>query len=1202
MKLRSFVVLLMAAFVVLCATASAQEFRATISGRVADASGAGVPNAKVVVHNVSTNEDFSATTNEDGNYTVSFLIPGQYTVSAEAPGFKKQTRQNIELHVNDKVSVDVNMQVGDVAESVTVTEAPPLLETETASRGGVIENLRVTELPLNGRNPFMLSNLTPGVIFNGNPVFTRPFDNGDNANFSINGGLRQTNEFLIDGMPDNAVTDTAGDRSHANQNVAYIPTVDATQEFKIVTNFYDAQYGRTGGGVINVTTKSGTNQFHGTAYEFLRRYQLDANSFSQNTAGKPRYSVDPITGANLGGHKLDQYGGVFSGPVWIPKVYNGKDKTFFTFAVENYNESTPSPSITNVPSLAMRNGDFSKAGVAIYDPFSTALNPAFDASKAESASNPRYLRTQFDNNMIPAAKMNAVGLGIIKSYPVPNTGAPDAISNNYYTGANLSADHFRNWLGRVDQSFGQKERMFFRYAHNRRNQVDNGSSNFQGPGLDAQDPLVRLNDNAVVDSVTVLSANMVLNLRAGLSRYIEQALRQRVFGYDITQLGFSQAYANSRFDPIPPRIDVDGDYPSWGTRNQRYNVNNVLSFQPSLSWIKGKHSLKFGGDYRDLRVNTASGSFVYGGGQFHFTKGYTQRVPNFAESGVGNAFASLVLGVPNDGIISYTPALAYRWGYTGLYVQDDIKLTQRLTVNLGLRWDVEGAPTERYNRQNRGWNFTAASPLAAAVKNANPTDCPTCANLTGGLLFAGSNGQPREAFNTDYNHFQPRIGAAYQIARNTVLRGGFGMFYLPEAAFGGVAGFAADTSFISTTGSGVNSFIPQNTLSNPFPNGLFQPVGTAQGLLTFAGQNIIFNDPNRKIPHANQFSFGIEHQLPGAVKLEASYVGSRTYDVNTNDNQAGGARNINALSADQLAKARQDSTYLTASVPNPFAGLLPGTNLNGATVQRQLLLKPYPQFGNVLIGQESIGKIWYDSLQVSVEKRYSAGLVLVGAYTFSKNLEAVSFANPQDAAPTKNLTSNDRPQRLVLSGVYQLPFGRGKKFANTIGPWANLLIGGWEYNFIGTLQSGTPMDLPGGAYILKNPSLSNQTTNFWFNTCVLNVAGTAATMPDPAHKGFSTACTDPAWQLRGPNTLRTTQFRTGDVRYPWAKQWDMSLNKNFYVSERWNAQFRFETFNTFNTPIRNNPNTDITSSNFGFVPANQSNFPRNIQLGFKVNF
>src|SRR3982751_5495169 len=623
-----YVQLVLAAFAC-SALAMGQEFRATVTGQVTDPTGAGVANAKVTIQNLGTNEAQTQMTNESGNYTISFLIPGNYKVTAEAPSFQTGLRPLVELHTNDKLTVNIPLELGQSQSTVEVTGAAPLLDNASASRGDVIENMRVTELPLNGRNPFSLVNLSPGVIFAGNPQFTRPFDNGDNVNFSINGGVRQTNSWLLDGVPDDAITDTDASRTRGNQNIAYIPTVDATQEFKIVTNFYDAQYGRTGGGVINVTTKSGANGFHGTGYEFLRRYQLDANTIQNNANNRPRYGVDPITHENLGGHKLDQYGGQLTGPVWIPKVYNGKDKTFFSFGFENYIESTPSPILTSVPSLAERNGDFSALPVAIYDPLSSRVNPDFNPALPSSAANPQYIRTQFPGNMIPADRFNTVGKNIISAYPAPNVGAATAASNNFIASPNLSEDHFRNYIARVDHNIGQRERLFFRYAHNRRNQIDNGANGYTGLGKDAQDPLVRLNDNAVVDSVTVLTPAAVLDLRLGYTRFIQAAYRTTVSGFDATSISFPASFSAARLNALPPRIDMDATYPSWGTRQPSQNTTNVISFEPSVSWMKGRNSFHFGADVRNFQPNAFGGSFLWSSGDFGFSRAFTQRLPEF---------------------------------------------------------------------------------------------------------------------------------------------------------------------------------------------------------------------------------------------------------------------------------------------------------------------------------------------------------------------------------------------------------------------------------------------------------------------------------------------------------------------------------------------------------------------------------------------
>lgn len=1185
-------------------TLSAQEFRGTINGRITDATGAAVPDVKVTITNVATGEQSQAVSTNVGGYTVPFLRPGRYNVSAESAGFKRVLREDIEVRVGDAVTVDLEMQVGDVAESVTVTDEAPLLQESTASRGEVLDNLRVTQLPLNGRNPINFTNLTPGVIFAGNPQFTRPFDNGDNVNFSINGGLRQTNSYLLDGTPDEAVTDTAGDRTRGNVNVAYIPTVDAVQEFRVVTNFYDAQYGRTGGGIINITTKSGTNDLHGTAYWFGRRYQWDANTISNNAAvsaafpqGRPRYGVDPVTGENLGGNKLDQYGTHITGPVWIPGLYNGQNRTFFSFGVEDYNGSTPNPQLNSVPSLAMRQGDFSALGINIYDPTSTRDNPNFNSSQPESVNNPRYIRTPFPGNRIPEQYWNQVGRAILNAYPAPNVGDPNAFTNNFIASPNIARDDFRNWIGRVDQNFTDSWRTFFRYAYNRRDEF-NSANGFEGPGMDAQDPLVRENNNAVVDNVIILSPNTILNLRGGYTRFIQAAYRTSVTGIDITQFGFPAGFANGRFTDQPPRIEVQG-YPNWGARNPSQNTTNLLSFIPSVSLVRGRHSMKIGGDIRDIRANAFGGSFLWGSGQFAFNRDFTQQVPGF-NNGTGHALASLLLGFPSGGTVQNVPRLAYRWGYYAVYFNDDIRVSDRLTVNLGLRYDVEGVPTERYNRQNRGFGFEQASPLASAVAGYDSTICPSCANLRGGLLFADEDN--RAPFEHDLNNWQPRVGAAYRLGDRTVLRGGYGLFYLPEASYGGAAGFASDTPFQSTQGGGINQFIPFRSLSDPYPQGFIAPTGSSLGLNTFLGRDIIFGNLDRKIGKVHSYSFGIQHQLPWDIVVDASYVGSRTRDINTNMNQAGGARNLNVPTIQQLQQAQQNPAFFTGSVANPFQGLLPGTNLNNATITRRQLLLPYPQFGAVRLTNEPVGKLWYDSLQMQFQKRYSAGLTMNANYTWSKNIEALAFMNDQDPEPSKVIAAQDRTHRFVVSSVYQLPFGRGRAFGGDMPRALDWIAGGWEYNVLGIVQSGTPMNLSGDYDVIGDPRLDDQGYNQWFNGCVRLLDGTTR-RPNANHRGFETGCSDPVFQQRNTNfTLRTSSLRTSRIRNPWAPQFDMSINKRFGFTERINAEFRVEAFNVFNTPIRPEPNTDPGSDQFGFVSVNQRNFPRNVQLGVKFNF
>lgn len=1206
-------------------TVRAQESRATLNGRVQDVSHAAIPNATVTALNTATGVPVTTHSSDSGDYTIPFLTPGPYVVSADAPGFKTAKQANVILHVGDTLALDLSLPVGEVSETVTVTGAPPLLD-DAATRGELIDNVRVEELPIIGRNPLTLANLVPGVVFNGNQSFQRPFDNGDNANFSVNGGLRQTNGFLIDGAPDDAYSDTAGDRSHANQNVAFIPSAEVVQEFKVVSNFYDAQYGRTGGGIFNIITKNGTNNYHGSLYYFLQRYQFNANNVGNKFNHQPIYAADPITKKFLAAPQLDQYGGEVSGPVRIPKLYNGKDKTFFLFGVEQYNENTPSPGLTGTITAAERGGDFSQSGQTVYDPYTTRLK----------ANGTCCTRDPFPGNIIPVSRLTGAGTQLANAFPAPNT--PSATSkNNYNVGANLSLDRYRTWIGRLDQNFGQKERVYVRYAHGRRNQTDQGSQNYPLPLLDAQDPLARVNDNAVIDSLTAFNPHITMDIRGSFTRYNETVDRSRVLGYDDTKLGFSSAFSGSRFVPVPPRLSFQSiggvSLPDAGTRGPRFGISNTIALQPSVLMAYGRHSIHVGADLRDFDYNTGGGSFVYGGGQFSFTSNFTQQDPTASSSPTqGSPVASLLLGAPSSGIIQYTPRLGYRWRYYAAYVQDDFKLSNRLTIDAGLRYDIEGSPHEIANRQNRGFAFNQASPLAS-VAASSAANCPACASLKGGLLFSGSNGQPTSAFNTQYGHIQPRIGVVFRAYPDTIFRGGYALFYLPESAFGAAQGFSQDTAYIANNSTApgatiVDQYRPRGNdpnaepLNNPFSTGIIQPTGSSLGLSTFQGQSIIFNNVNRKIPHVDQFSFGMEQQLPYAVKVDLSYVGSRTRDVNTNDNQAGGARNLNVLSNAQLGSLRQAAIaagfvqssgiyagtanlngYLSQPVTNPFAGSLPGTNLNGKTISRQQLLLPYPQFLGLNYGQESVGQVWYDSAQLSIEKRYSHGFTILGSYTWSKTEEALAFLNNQDTAPFKNIAAQDRPQRLVISAVYELPIGRGHNLLGNDNRAVELLVGGWQLSLQETIQSGAPVGLNGNYALLADPRIGvNRSKLQYFNTCTRQSSGKLT--------GNCGATNIVAWQQINSTEgdLRQTAFQSGFIRNPSAPIGNVSASKRFNFTDSVNAQFRFEAFNATNTYIPNGPDTNPASSTFGTIsggtsaPNGQSNIPRIVQLGFKLNF
>src|SRR5215471_19127670 len=618
-------------------TAYAQEFRATVNGRVIDPSKAVIPNATVTVRNVETNETATVTTNSEGNYTVSFLKPGVYSITAEAPGFKKYTRDRQELQVSQTATIDMQLEVGATSEAVTVTSEAPLLDETKADRGNVIENRRVTELPLNARNPFMLSMLTPGITYNGPAIYQRPFDNGAIADWSVNGGQNRNNEFLLDGAPNNSI--------QGGNNLAYVPPVDAVQEFKIITNSYDAQYGRTSGGVVNVEIKSGGNQFHGSLYEFYRRNWLDANNLLANTQGRPKgKTLDPNTGRYVQAeHFLDQYGGVIDGPVRLPKklfgplAYDGRDKTFFLFNYEGYREGTPNPAVRTVPLDAFLRGDFSQ-----YRNASGQLITIYDPATGRQVGG-TWVRDPFPGNIIPPNRINPIAAKIAAFFPKPNAVTPgsDPFRNNFADIPNIANDKFKNWIFKIDQNIGEKDRVFFRYGYNNRAEIRWTNGITSGPAQDGQLPLNRINHAGVADWVHTFNSNLILNIRSSANRYIEAARFQGGLGYDASQLGFPSALIAQLPFKMFPRFNFS-DFISYGRGSFTNEPTNVFSLQPNISMNKGAHALRFGLDLRYSQyARQVSGN---SGMQISFDRTFTQKDFSRADPLSGSAIASFLLG------------------------------------------------------------------------------------------------------------------------------------------------------------------------------------------------------------------------------------------------------------------------------------------------------------------------------------------------------------------------------------------------------------------------------------------------------------------------------------------------------------------------------------------------------------------------------
>jgi hypothetical protein len=1173
---------------VCAASVFAQEFRATISGRIFDASGAAVAGAAIQATNTANSEVANAASGPSGAYTIPFLRPGSYTIKVTAPGFKTYVRENVTLLVGQIAGIDVTLELGQLTENITVTAESALLETQTASRGGIVDTKQIAELPLNARNPFMLGSMMSGVTFRGAAIWQRPFDNGAIAQWSVNGSQQSQNEFLLDGAPNNG--------QMGSNNLAYVPIVDAVQEFNVQSNSYDAQYGKTGGGIFNVVLKSGSNSFHATAWEFMRRKALDANTFQGNSLRSPRAD-----------HTLDQYGFQLDGPVILPKFLRKESKTrlFYLGSFENYREKTPTPLRNSYAEPEMRTGDFSKMFNAAGQPI-TIYNPY--TSRFDNIENP--IRDPFPGNRIPASMISPVARNLITYMPLPKDNTPGFgySRQNFLNPQYFAQDKFYNLILKFDWNFGDKHRSFFRHGSNDRTEdrAVNGLDN--KPGTDGQQPFQRINDAYVLDWVSTLTPTLVFNIRGSYNRFIEKGFGRANEGFDLTSLGLPASLVNALPQPrYFGRWEISG-YSNLG-RYQSMNFTNTYALMSSLTKIKGPHTLKMGADIRRthfLQQNT--GNIL----QFVFGNEWTRRDWRQADAFTGDGFATFLLGIPTGGTSNYPLFPFFRNWYMAYYLQDDWKVSRRLTLNLGVRWDANMAPDEKWNRLNRGFDQRATNPVSAQIPATVKQQFPEVANLRGGLQFAGVNGIPTRAADFYRKAWQPRAGFAYSLSNKLVMRGGWGLYYTnPNNDYLQTTGFSTSTPIINSLDGG-RTPIP-NILSNPFPGGLLIPDGASQGPLTFVGRNFSWYNADFRIPHVHQFSFGFQYQVSRTSTLDFSYVGNRTRDLQTNRDS-----NLPSLAYRKTCNLLEGGrpAVCDAQVSNPFRNVeaFRGTNFFTAnTISRFQLNRPFPQYaGNLTQVGLNQGRIWYNSLQINYNQRFATGLTLLANYTFSKQIEQFGFTDPYADVFQRGLYFLDRPHIFKSTLVYDLPFGRGKKFGSGATGLAQKFIGGWEVTTFYTHQSGEPADLPGNVIQLKDPRVQNidwkaHQVRGW-SPCVLRMTNDGVINPQPfsLQQGCGNDHSNYAWLFMPNYAPRATPLRSGNIRMHRAFTMDASLNKNTYIGERLRVQFGFEAFNVMNHNYfgRERFNTDPNNPNFGSLfpnaASNQNSFPRQIQIRMKL--
>ncbi|MFB3827707.1 MAG: TonB-dependent receptor domain-containing protein [Bryobacteraceae bacterium] len=1117
--------------------ANAQSFTASLLGNVTDASGAAIPNAAIVATNVATNAKVEARSDATGKYLVSTLQPGIYTLEASATGFKRFVRSGIELAVQQQARVDIAMAVGEVTESVTVQEAVSTIETTSATIGKVVSNKAILNLPLNTRNVYSLIYLTPGVAGSiGN--------NYNSMSYSINGARASMMDTLIDGATASHPT------VQGYSGISAFPSVDAIGEFKVLGANFPAEYGRTAGSVLNVVYKSGTNEFHGTAYEFLRNSKLDANTFYNNARG-----------VELSSFKRSQYGGTFGGPV-------KKDRTFFMSSYEGLRQRSFQSRTTTVPTALERSGNFTQTFAAnrnmvqIFDPFTTKANP----------SGSGFIRDAFPGNVIPVSRQNPVGQNVMKYYPQPNTqGAAFTNANNYYAQGSASLD-IDQVDARLDHNFNSNNRFFVRYSY--RNQDNVPAVLFPKEIAMAEDRINERNrmHNGVVDYTMTPNATTVVSIRGAYARSLYYYENQGL-GFRASSLGLPSALDTAGGLIMFPRFSASG-YSTLGNQDNRYNAFMTYTLAGSVSKLRGAHTVKVGYDGRLIRVNNRESRAT--SGTFDFSAGFTQGPnPNQAASDRGNSIASLLLGTGSGSLIQNFKDASTQSIYTALYAQDDWRITNRLTLNLGLRYDLDTPRTERYNRMNYFDPF-AASPLAAKV-SAFP-------QLKGGLQFVGVDGHPRTQYFMDKNNLAPRLGFAWQAARGTTIRGGWGNIFAIslQQAHGTVGpfGFRTQTPWVGT----IDGITPNYLLSNPYPLGFTSTPGSALGLLTQAGANIQAPVQETLTPYSMQWNLNVQRDLPGQVLLEVAYVGTRGLQLSRNDESG---LSLNQLDPKYMALGSQ----LNQTVDNPFFGIVNSGVLATARISRAQLLRPYPQFTDVIPLYSTGASSNYHALQVSFNKRFSGGVQFDGSYTWAKAIqEELSHQDSYNMRASRSLASYDVAHRFVVSYIYELPFGKGRRFGASWNRGINTVLGGWQVNGFTTIQSGTPLSIS-----------ANNVAGIGNPRGLANNNGKSGKLGGDIHQRLGRYFDTSVFSQPAAFTFGNTQPSSPDLRSPGAHNWDLSLFKEFGLREGWLLQFRAEAFNAFNRVRFGSPNTSVTSNQFGAI-STQSNSPRQVQFGLKLLF
>jgi hypothetical protein len=1158
----------------------AQESRGTILGRVTDESNAVIPGVAVEAFNIETGVTVSASTNAQGNYQIPLLNPGTYRVSFSITGFNKLVRDGLALRVADLLTVNASMQVGGLTEEVVVRAETATLDSASASLGQVVDLKRIEELPMREGNPMELTVLAPGIANTTDLRFRKSGMTHSQSQFDSDGTGEKRSDYAIDGIPN-----SSSFGGNQGVTVAYAPPAVSVQEFRVQTATYDASMGNTPGAVVNVMTKAGTSGFHGDVQYKFRSSQLDGESIFDQRAGFPKkdYS-DHLYAAALGG------------PI-------RQNKTFFFVAFEGNNYGVPrSQGALTVPTEKMRNGDFSdllKLGpqYQIYDPATIRPDP----------TNPgRFIRSPLPGNIIPANRLDPVAKKIVSYWGLPNVSGTADGRDNFQVPNFVEEQTNYTVTSRFDHNFSDKHRAYARLSWSWWANIKDDFYGTEADGFAEK----RRNKLFAVDDIYMFSSSVVLNTRVG---YTWQAFPQGAedFGVDLGALGFvpSVVALYPKEDATFPQVGVGPSYLMRASSSVEGlgGVNGLMDYwtdiwsaSSTLTWLKGSHSLRMGPEFR---VYTESNLVSQFAPTLDFGTTWTRGpFDNSTAAPYGQEMASFLMGYLTGGSSRLNPPRDEKIWRLGLFVQDDWKVSPKLTVNLGIRYEYEEPLTESSDAMVNGFDFTTSQsiePTAKAnyLKN-SAKDMPAGLDykVRGGILYAGENGRSRLLHKRIWTNIAPRIGFAYEMNRKTVIRGGYGLFYdSPSYARYNVyqPGFSRSTPIVPSQNNG-QTFLA--TIANPFPNNLLQPVGTAEGLLTNDGTSVSYPFVDDvKAPYGHRFSFGFQRELPWDFVLDFSYVGTRMRRLPV-------TTELNAVPAQYLSTlpTRDQATinYLTFQVANPLYQIPQVTaGMTGQRVNREQLLRPYPQFTSITT-QESTGTRSYDAAQMRLERRFRNGFTFQASYTYSHQMEKVSYLNATDTELENVISGADRPHIFVTSGIFELPFGKGRRYGSDWSGFTEHVLGGWQVGVFYRIQSGNPIGFgnflfkPG--YSIKDvPKPADQRTQEALFAGLPSNSGTT-------NPWFYTEPFERTTANQLDRNIRTQPTRFSEVRAPGYALLDASLIKKLRFG-RTELQLRFEGYNLLNKMNWRAPNTTATASTFGTISA-ISGYPRQFQLAAMFKF